>query len=321
MENLKQNEYKSYFPKFDLWGNPLDEYWEFLKQPKNIGNIICAYSDIIKETMPLTTKQKIVGSLVGFFIALIIGGLIYLIFKPSIVWAIIWFVIPITIALLFMNEMNKFKHTNLFIGDNGFAEYQWKKNRDNIIVDNEVSFDDITDVYLYQIEIRTNYTYNGTDYLYVFLNINNGEIFYYQKGTYNKKDSIETLPLKFTFCRKIEQVWTAHLLKNMEKRLAESGYIMFNLFSHDKAIYGPYIKLGHGYITFIRGDKEEFTYFFNEIKRVYSKGTDLYIEHNNFKKRLFRKSSGDKDVIPMLNLCNRSFFYLAMEKLLGYQIT
>jgi hypothetical protein len=320
MENMKQNEYESYFPKFDLWDNPVDEYLEFLKLPKNIGNILYAYSDIIKGTMPLTTKQKRIGLLKGFFIALIIGGLIYIIFKPNIVWAIMWLVIPIVIILLLINNMNKFEHTNLFIGDNGFAEYQWKKNRDNIIVDNEVNFNDMTDVYLYQVETRVNYTYKGTDYLYIFFNTNNGEIFYSQGGTYNKKDSTETQPLKFIFCRKIEKIWTVCLLKNMEKRLAESGYIMFNLYFHEKALYLPYIKLGQDYITFIRGDGENFTYFFNEIKKIYSKGTDLYIEHNDFRKRLFRKSSGNKDLIPMLNLCNRSFFYMAMEKLSGYQI-
>jgi hypothetical protein len=318
MENLKQNEYRSYSPNFDLWGNPLDEFWEFLKLPQNIGNMLGAYSDIIKGTMPLTTKQKTVGLLVGFFIALIIGGLIYLIFKPSIAWTIIWFVIPITVILLIVNSLNKFEHTNLFIGDNGFAKYKWKRNRDNLIVDVEVNFNDITDVYWYQVENRVNYSYTNTEYICVFFNANNGEVPYVETGSFNKKDKYQ--PVYLEFCRKIEHLWTKYLQKNMNKQIEENGYIIFNFYSHEKNVFGPYVKLGMGQITFIKSNHEEFTYKFSDIKRMYSKGNNLYIEHNNFQTKFFFFKSGNADVIPMLNICNRRFFFQSMEILLGYKI-
>lgn len=95
---------------------------------------------------------------------------------------------------------------------------------------------------------------------------------------------------------------------------------MFNLYSHEKNIFSSYIKLGIGFITFLKSQNEEFTYKFNEIKRMYSKGNELHIQHNNFERKLFFFKSGNEDVIPMINLCNRQFFYKAMELLLGYKI-
>ncbi|MCH6202178.1 hypothetical protein MMU07_21555, partial [Aquiflexum sp. LQ15W] len=54
--------------------------------------------------------------------------------------------------------------------------------------------------------------------------------------------------------------------------------------------------------------------------RTLLKGNDLFIEHNNFQKTLFFFKSGNSDKIPMLNLCNRQYFFKAMEILLGYKI-
>jgi hypothetical protein len=53
---------------------------------------------------------------------------------------------------------------------------------------------------------------------------------------------------------------------------------------------------------------------------MYSKGADLFIEHKNFEKKLFFFKSGNQDSIPLRMLCNRQFFYKAMELLLGYTI-
>jgi hypothetical protein len=325
LQTLKKNIDNT--PKFDLWGNPLDDRWEFVKIPKNIGIILGAYSDLVKSEMPLTAKQKSINLLAGFIIGLAIGGLICLIFRPSIVWVIIWFIVPVTIILLLINDTNKFNHMNLFVGNHGFAEYRWEKSRDNIVVDKEVNFNDITDVYVDEIEKIVNSNYSGTDYRYIFLNtdngnlgIGNGKILYSDKGSYNKKDKIELQPVMLNFCRKIEKICSALLLDTMEKRLANYGYIIFNVYLHEENIYRPYIKLGVGYITFLHGKEKEFTYLLNDIKKVYFEEAVLYIEHNDFQKHLFRKPSGNKDCIPMLLLCNKLLFYIAMEKLVGYKI-
>lgn len=316
----EQQETPQFKPIFDLWGNKLKENLEFLMLPKRIGKIVGAYSDLITGAEPLTSSQKTFRMLKGFLFGFGIGTLIYFIVNPSVIWTIIWFMIPTAITLWIMNATNKFVHSNFFIGINGFAEFMCYENRNNITIDTEVNFNDLTDVYLYQVEKKLNFNYQGTDYLYLFLNTDNNKIVYVKEGTFDKKDKIEEQPFELNFCRKVEQYWTIYLLDKMEKDIEQNGYILFKLYSHESNTYAPYIKLEAGQITFIKKSNEEFTYKFNEIKRLYSKGSDLFIEHKNFQKTFFFFKSGNEDKIPMLNLCNRQYFYKAMEILLGYKI-
>ncbi|MEY5047809.1 MAG: hypothetical protein RLZZ175_1168 [Bacteroidota bacterium] len=315
-----QQETSQYKPILDLWGNKLNDNFDFLKLPKRIGKIIGAYSDLIIGMEPLSSSQKTIRLLKGLFIGLAISALIYFIGRPSEIWTVIWLLVPIAIALWISNNSIKFEHSNFFVGINGFAEYRCEENRNNIIIDKEVNFNDITDIYLHQLDKKVNFNYQGTDFLYVFLNSNNGKVAYFKEGKYDKKNKIEKQGNVINFCRKVEQYWTIYLLDKMEKDLEQKGHILFNLYFHENNSYTPYIKIGIGQITFIKSENEEFTYKFNEIKKMYSKGNDLFIEHNNFQKSFFFFKSGNADKIPMLNLCNRHFFYKAMEILLGYKI-
>jgi hypothetical protein len=316
----EQQETPQFKPIFDIWGNKLDENIDFLKLPNRIGKIIGAYSDLLNGAEPLTSSQKTFRLFKGLLIGLAIWTMIYFIGNPNEVWTVIWLVVPTAIALWLMNATNKFEHKNYFTGINGFAEYKCTDNSSNITVDTEVNFNEITDVYLYQVDKKVNLSYQGTDFLYVFLNTVNGKIAYVKEGTFDKKTKIEKQPIELNFCRSIEKYWTIYLLDKMEKDLEQKGHILFNLYSHESNSYTPYIKLGIGQITFIKGENEEFTYKFNDIKRMYTRESDLFIEHKNFQKAYFFFKSGNEDRIPMLNLCNRQYFYKVMEILLGYKI-
>ena len=98
----------------------------------------------------------------------------------------------------------------------------------------------------------------------------------------------------------------------MELELEQKGYIEFLV------AFKPYIRLGIGYITFLQGE-ENVTYNFDDIKRIYVQEMQLYIENNKYQKILFFKT-GNKNSIPLHFLCNRQYFYRAMEILLGYKI-
>lgn len=172
----EQQDTPQFDPVFDLWGEKLNELFEFFKLPKRIGKIIAGFSDLVKGVQPLTEKQKTIRVLKGLGVGLAIGVIIYFIGNPSSVWSVIWFAVPSGIALWLMNSSNKFVHTNFFIGVNGFAEFVCTDNRKNITTNKEVNFNDITDVYLYQVEKKVNFNYQGTDFLYVFLNTNNSSI-------------------------------------------------------------------------------------------------------------------------------------------------
>ena len=181
----------------------------------------------------------------------------------------------------------------------------------------EINFKFFTDLYVYQSEQRVNFVYQGTDFVFVCLNVKNNGVYYVKNILFNKDKEIST---ELAFCNRIEHYWTIYLIDGMEMQLETNGYILFNLYYAEKSTYVPYIKLGIGYITFIKNNNEEFTYKFSDIKKIYRKGNDLHIQHLNYQKTLMFFKSGNEDVIPMLYICNRMFFYKAIELLLGYKL-
>jgi curved DNA-binding protein CbpA len=319
----KLQETPQFNPNFDVWGDQLIEGSMFFKLPKKIGKIICGFSDYFTEIKPVTNKQKLKYRLIATIIGLVMGTIIYLFASLSNpIWIGFWYIIPILILVWLVNSANEFKYTNYFIGVNGFAQYVCKDSIENIIIDNEINFNEMTDLYVYHREVRTNYNYNNTDFLYVCFNRETGGIIFSQTGefdknTYKKEKDPRDL---INFFDAVERHWTIYLLDNLEKRLQQKGYISFCLYSHEKNIYEEYIKLGIGYITFIKSQKQEFIYKFDEIKKMYIKENELHIQHKNFERTLYFFKSGNEDVIPMLTLCNRQFFYTAIELLLGYSI-
>lgn len=316
-----QQDTPQFNPIFDLVGEKISDDIEFFILPQKIGKIIGGFSDLPKESQPFTQWQKNIRIFKGVFVGLAIGAAIFFFAHlTNPIWIAIWFAIPLILVAWITSLTNKFEHENLFVGVNGFAEFICKDRRDNITTSIEVNFNEVTDLYTYQVDKKVNFNYTGTDFLYVWLNTNNGKVHYNKTGTYDKKQDAKFHPIIFNFCKISEKYWTVYLLDKMEDELNKKGYIQFNLFNHERVAYSPYIKLGIGFITFIKSESEEFTYKFNEIKRMYSKGNELHIQHLNFEKKLFFFKSGNEDVIPMLNLCNRQFFYKAMELLLGYQI-
>lgn len=317
-----QQETPQFKPIFDFWGEKINEVVDFFVLPKRIGKIIGGFSDLTLQDNPYTEGEKTKRIFKGILTGLSIGVAIF--FLGSLtnpIWIAIWFGVPIAISLWVSNAINKFNHKNFFVGVNGFAEFICEDKRENITTSIEVNFNEVTDLYVYQVEKKVNFNYTGTDFLYMWLETNTNKIAYAKSGTFSKEEKDERLnPVELTFSRLAERYWTVYLLDNMETYIQKQGYIPFNLYLHEKNTFYRYIKLGIGYITFMKGENEEFTYKFNEIKRMYSKGSNLHIEHTNFERKYYFFKSGNEDVIPMLHLCNRAFFYKAMELLLGYKI-
>lgn len=308
-------------PIYTLWGEKLSEQLEFFNLPQRIGKIVGAFSDLIKETQPLTKVQKAKRILLGGAIGIAVGGAIYLIARlTDPIWIGVWFIAPTLFMMWIKDKGNEFKHNNLYVGVNGFAEFVCQDTRENIVISSEVNFNEVTDVYLYQIDHLRNYVYQHTDYVYVWLDRRSGKVVNAREGQFNKKAEIRLQPPILNFYRVAEKYWTVYLLDKLEDTLQRQGHIAFCLYSHEKNRHQEYIKLGIGKITFIKGKGEEFTYKFNDIKKMYTKGNELRIQHKNFEKTLYFFKSGNEDVIPLISLCNRQFFFKAMELLLGYSI-
>ncbi len=155
------------------------------------------------------------------------------------------------------------------------------------------------------------------NYQFAWINRNTKKPIYQDGGEYTSigyNPSIYEYP-KYWLNIEAEKHWTIFLLDRMEKTIEENGYLEFIILP-----WTPFVRIGLGYITFLK-ENEKFTYKFDEISKIYIKGTDLYIEHKNFEKILFFFKSGNQNKIPLQMLCNRQFFFKALEILVGHKVT
>lgn len=314
----EQQETPQFAPVYDLWGEKIKYDIEFFILPNRIGKIVGAYSDLTNNDKPFTSAQKSWRVFKWGLVGLSMATIIYFVGNPLPFWMIVWFVgLPIG-AIWLADKENKFEHRNYFIGVNGFAKYGCTGSKENINIKSEYNFNEIAEVFVYQVEKRYNFQYNGTDFYYLFFD-HDHNLIHEINGAFDKKNDDIKMDVDIHYCRGIEHYWTIYLLDRMEKEIEHNGYIIFNLYKENNRLI-PYVKLGIGYITFLKNGDSEFTYKFNDIKKVYSRNNELFIEHKNYQKSFFFIKSGNADKIPLMNLCNRQYFFKTMEILLGYKI-
>ena len=316
------NETPQFIPKTNHWGKELPENSDFFILPKNIGKIISGYTTLTKQMQPSTQKENITRFVKYIGIAIAISLIIIFGFGiQNPIWIIVWGLSPLIIAMLLANSSSNFKHENGYIGVNGFADFKCEGTRDNVVSSSEVNFKDVTDLLRVTTINKKNYNYSNTTFGFVWLN--NNKIVKETHGThYSKENTPEEFYFGFWLNDFAERYWTVYLLDNMEKDLESKGYIEFSTYGYadDHYIKIPNIHLGIGYIKFL-SSKGDTTYNFNEIKKVYRKGTNLFIEHTNYEKKFLFFESGNKNGIPLMSLSNRQFFFRAMELLLGYKFS
>jgi|JI10StandDraft_1071094.scaffolds.fasta_scaffold120664_2 hypothetical protein len=325
-----------YNPDFTPWGDKIKGVYVLFTLPKNIGRIISGWSTLREGKKPLN-KFGLFASIVKSSLTsiAIIGIVLLLIWQHwhfnlhdseatknlTITYVIIVLVILLFKYLVRSNEVD-FKQVNFFLGINGFSLHIASGAELSVYGNLEINFNDVTD-FVSSITINNlNFQYSNTQYIFIWLNKSSAEPLYKIMNQHTSKENNPDKQLYFDYWMNIEaeKLWTIYLLDNMETKLEKDGFIEFNLYSFEKGILIPYIRIGIGFITFLTFSPE-ITYHFNEIKRVYTKGTDLYFEHKNYERKFIFFESGDKNYIPLVNLTNRSYFYKAMEILLGYQIT
>ena len=309
-------------PENDHYGQPIPGNGIFFKVPDSIGEIISASTSYFEGQKPLDTKQllskyaKVVG------IAIFIGSIIILIGRvTNPIWISVWIGIPIIISIFIGRSITKFEGVCSFIGSNGFAEYSFFSNPENIRQSLEVSFDGITDLLKGSVVRKQNYNYTGTDYFFLWLN--NGEEVYKVESTHqNKKNEPDKYPFPYFFMALAADQWTKKLIQQMPQQLAKEGFLSFDLIAteNDSWVNIKHIQLGNGLIEFIFSDKI-IKYTSTEIKRIYFQNDSLFIEHKNYEKKLLGIiEKGNKNGIPLTSLSNQSYFLFAFEKLMGYKL-
>ncbi|MDJ1485894.1 J domain-containing protein [Cytophagaceae bacterium YF14B1] len=311
-------------PVTNHWGESLAEDSAFFTLPEQIGLLVSGYTDLKTNKRPFTKKQIWHRFLLAAVISCLATILIILLFKvEDTAWRVVWTAVPLAVLLWLAKVSTRFEHINTFIGVNGFASYSCQTRPDNIIKNYEINFQQVTDLVVVNQINKRNFTYQSTSYC--FLWFDQGRLVLNIEGEHYSEDSKpERTKTDFWLNTHAQNYWTIYLLDNLEARLKEKGFIEFNVFEYSKSSGKykriPYIRLGEGFITFL-SEKGEITYTKPEIKKVYTRGSELFIEHVNFQKKFFFFESGNKNGIPLLNLSNRGFFLKAFEILLGYQLS
>lgn len=307
-------------PIFNHWGENIDESADFFKLPKNIGKIISGYTTLSKNQNPATKKEKNGCILKAILISLIISAIIIFAFKIfGIVGILFTVAIPLVFSLIFASSSKKFIHTATYIGVNGFAKFTCVNDRNTFGKSYEINFNDVTDFAKVSVINKRNFNYVNTSYTFTWLS--GDKVIQEINGTHESKEGNPAREAtEFWLNTFAERYWTIYLMDKMEAELEKNGFLKFNLvYTKDEKYYlTHYIELGIGYIKFIT-NKGEVKYNFNEIKKIYTKGSNLFIEHSNYEKKFYFFESGNKNGIPLTNLTNRQFFFRAMELLLGYR--
>lgn len=332
----EQQETPQFEPQKTPWGEQTKGKFIFFSLPKRIGKLISGWSTLLTTTKKITRTSLFILVIQSCYISIPVFGIIaaliwnhwYYNLKDTGATKSIGITYGILISLIvwikYISRINevKFYHSNFFIGINGFAIYSCAGTTKYIWRKLEVDFNDVTDFVSLTTVNKFNFNYTNTDYRFMWINADSKKVVYETKGTFHDENSNPDKILWADYWLNVEaeKYWTVYLLDNLEKTLQDKGYITFRIYLFESSIHVPYIQLGIGYITFLLKEKET-TYKFNEIKKMYTKGNDLYIEHKNFQKTFFFLESGNKNYIPLLNLSNRSFFLKALEILLGYSLT
>lgn len=337
-----------YPPKRFPWGNDsgrpevieafkdvdIDTVFDFFILPRKIGKLVGGFSSLTKFMKKLTVWELLLNNIKSSYISVPIFAAysIYYYFKGvsrndinTLQESLIIFFVLSLIVILYKQYSNfnqvGFSHFNYYIGINGFAFYRFEGDKNNIVEQYEINFNDLTDLLSRQEIRKVNFRYKDTTYQFAWLNTKTGKIISKASDTYldEKGNPDKFLYPIYWLNREAEKYWTVFLLDNMEKEIEQKGFLEFRVFNTENLSFQPYIRLGIGQITFLKGT-ETFTYNFNDIKRIYTKGTNLYLEHKNFEKKFFLFKSGNQDFVPLLDIGNRQFFFKAIEILLGYRI-
>ena len=342
-EELRYDPYKPFYSLFDReqqetsqipprkspWGDTLSESAIFFKLPSKIGKIIGGFTNysLAKKNRGMDLILKVLKEDIGYLIFFVgIVAVICYYFSKNIQISLIVFASLFLIGFfrtLYIASGNVSREfVNYFIGINGFAFYKKHSKQEYLTKNIEVNFNEITDLVIRVEKRRLNFKYVTTAYQYVWTNNKKNKVVYEISITRDDKQNkllSQLTEYEFWLNKEAEKYWTVYLLDNMETILQDKGFLEFNIFNWKEGVFIPYIQLGIGYITFLHM-QENFTYRFNDIKRMYIKGTNLFLEHKNFEKVLFIFKSGNKNSIPLDALSNRQFFIKAAEILLGYSI-
>ena len=224
--------------------------------PDNIGDII--YFDTTNENAepPKTKGQYTRNKIITTVVVITVLATLYYLYR--VYWWNEWtcgcigvFTLLVGIGI-FASQV--FEGIDYFIGLKGFAVLKFKNERDNIVDNNEIKYNEFDYLLHEETDVYKNGVYQNTTFKYTIIKDKETKTKLYEiEGSYNNKDYSEEIV--YNFAKNMETVYTNIRYRSMMEQYAKQGYVEFfyfgTAFSFSITVYANGdIKLGERYFKY-----------------------------------------------------------------------
>lgn len=283
--------------------------------PDNIGEIVYFDTDTPTDVPQSDFTYMLRKVAVFLLTAAAIAGLWCVL--DSIVWRCIWTALIAFIGWVVLS-IQEFRGTDYFVGTDGYAEFTFSGNRENVIRTEVHTFDE-SDLLLHG-ETRnfTNRIYTGTNYNFSFLSSDPAGVFKQSHGVSSvykhKEGGSNTGDIIYDFWCRVEQVYTGKMVEKYLKQLESDGEITFQVVQKSSIMKGTYVlspalRLSPGVVKY-----EEYV-FRNEgtVKPVIDNGELSFVVPG--KKFFIFDGTETMAKISLEKIVNRDAFLILLSKL------
>ncbi len=293
----------------------------FVDAPPALGLIQSVYTSLKKHKAPMPFVLKAVLSIILFVLAAAVSafmtGWLTFAFRIWLDWPIPFPAILIVtsilagiISLSIFSWWTRFVHTCSYVGRDGIAVFQCAGARERVIRKDIFHFKDA-------IELRTGQTrqyylggYAGTDYVFLWFD-ERGNIAYRFMGRYKSETGIPAPDDPYHFMLMAEHAWTTHLLRDIDRILADDEVLYFPLKE------GDFVRLGEGLLILEQAGRR-IELRADQIEKITMGDGVISVWEAGARKGWF-VSEGVYQFMYH-DLGNARFFTMALEKLLGFQL-
>lgn len=300
----------------------------FASIPKEIGDLKFCYTDNAKKE-PYTKEEKQKKLLYWIGSSLLIVAIFWIVFNKYPILNSIVSVIAIIVIIKTIVNIKKFKGTDYFVGNNGFAVISFNGKRDNIVSKSIHLFDEFSELITGETINKRNGAYMDTSYFFGFFSkpINKENyssrvnLIVSEEGTHmQQKAKDDPLDEKYTFWKNIEDVWTSiKLAELLETPNLQSVTFSILHSSNDSDAWNatPYVTISPNAI--IVGGENGRKYDKETLKKIWFENGNLVIEHINHSKKMFGLiEKGDIEHIPLTNIGNQKLFMLYLQSIIKF---
>ena len=214
----------------------------FVAPPREIGEVVHAYSSLKRDVEPRTPQQRAFIAAIWAAVAGAAGfGADYALGVGS----PLMYIIPAAIGALIAWLVSPFSHICNFVGKEGCAEFKCKGSREEIRQKKVFRFKDAWAVSTSSTRHFTNGVYTGTTFTFTWYPHEGKKAIYQITGRHTANLKVPPLKNIYNFARAVEGSWSRFLLPILDDQLKKQGYI--NFYMGD----GRWARLGPGFLDIV----------------------------------------------------------------------